>query len=288
MNIDDWVLQHEPVIRFAVFLGVFAAVGAWEMMAPRRILQLPKTSRWINNLALVALNTTLLRLLLPLGAAGFAAVCASQGWGLLNHLAWSPGLSVIVAVVALDFTIWLQHVLFHAVPALWRVHRVHHADLDYDLTTGARFHPLEIVLSMGIKFAAIALLGPPVVSVVLFEVLLNTTSMFNHGNVRLHPGLDRRLRWILVTPDMHRVHHSTEGDESNANFGFSLPWWDRLFGTYRHAPRRPQESMDIGLRELRDPQITNRLPGMLALPWRRGLDDTGGALPRRHRERNAP
>jgi sterol desaturase/sphingolipid hydroxylase (fatty acid hydroxylase superfamily) len=157
--------------------------------------------------------------------------------------------------------------MVHAVPLLWRLHRVHHADLDYDVTTGARFHTLEIILSMLIKFATIMVLGPPVVAVVIFEVLLNGTAMFNHANVRLPLPLDRVLRWFVVTPDMHRVHHSVEDDEANSNFGFSLPWWDRLFGTYRDQPRGGHEGMTIGIHQYRDPKQVERLPGMLALPF---------------------
>jgi sterol desaturase/sphingolipid hydroxylase (fatty acid hydroxylase superfamily) len=177
-------------------------------------------------------------------------------------------LTVPLAVIAMDFVIWLQHVMVHAVPALWRLHKVHHADLDYDLTTGARFHPIEIGLSMLVKFATIAVLGPPVLAVVIFETLLNATAMFNHGNIRLPAGVDRVLRWFVVTPDMHRVHHSVEDDETNSNFGFNLPWWDRLFGTYRAQPRAGHEQMTIGIHGRRDAHEVARLPGMLMLPFR--------------------
>jgi sterol desaturase/sphingolipid hydroxylase (fatty acid hydroxylase superfamily) len=202
-----------------------------------------------------------------------AAFCTTNGWGLLNHFQVPFVIAVPLAVIALDFVVWLQHVMVHAVPALWRVHRVHHADPDYDVTTGVRFHPIEIVLSMLIKFATIAVLGPPVVAVVIFEVLLNATSMFNHGNLRLPPGLDRALRWFVVTPDMHRVHHSIEDDEANSNFGFNLPWWDRLFGTYREQPRAGHIGMTIGIRDHRDPREVARLPGMLLLPFKGEVTD---------------
>lgn len=288
MSIETWILHHEPVLRLTFFLGVFAAVGVWELVSPRRMLAVPKASRWGHNLLLVAINTLLSRLLFPLAAAGFAAVCASNGWGMLNQLQMPPWLAVVIAVVALDFTIWLQHVVLHAVPTLWRLHRVHHADLDYDVTTGARFHPLEILLSMGIKLAAITALGPPVVAVVIFEVLLNATSMFNHGNIGLSSALDRKLRWFVVTPDMHRVHHSIDEREMNSNFGFSLPWWDRIFGTYRAHPHEPHQTMGIGLRAVRDPQVTNRLPGMLAMPWRPDLVNDDVAHRRRPNDSPAP
>jgi len=177
------------------------------------------------------------------------------------------GWAILITVVAMDLVIYLQHVMVHAVPLLWRLHRVHHADLDYDLTTGARFHPLEIILSMLIKFATILLLGPPLAGVILFEVILNGMAMFNHGNIRLPLALDRVLRRLLVTPDMHRVHHSVEDDEANSNFGFSLSIWDRLFGTYRDQPRAGHEGMTIGIHKYRDPRLVDRLPGMLALPF---------------------
>jgi sterol desaturase/sphingolipid hydroxylase (fatty acid hydroxylase superfamily) len=208
MNFEHFILTNEPAIRLGFFIGVFAIVALWELAAPRRVLTVSKALRWSSNLGLVVLNTVLLRLLFPLAAVGVAAFASENGWGLLNHFQVPIVIAVPLAVIAMDFVIWLQHVMVHAVPLLWRLHRVHHADLDYDLTTGARFHPLEIILSMLIKFATIVVLGPPVVAVVIFEVMLNATAMFNHGNICLPAAVDRALRWVLVTPDMHRVHHS--------------------------------------------------------------------------------
>jgi sterol desaturase/sphingolipid hydroxylase (fatty acid hydroxylase superfamily) len=268
-----WILSHEPAVRLGVFLGVFVLVALWEVLAPRRALRLSRAVRWVSNLGLVALNTLVLRLLFPLAGVGMAAFCAANGWGLLNHFQVPLVIALPVAVVALDGVIWLQHVMVHAVPLLWRLHQVHHADVDYDLTTGARFHPLEIVLSMLIKFAAITVLGAPVLAVVVFEILLNATAMFNHGNIRLPAGLDRVLRWFVVTPDMHRIHHSVEDDETNSNFGFNLTWWDRLFGTYRAQPRAGHQHLTIGLRGRDDPREVARLPGMLRMPWRGAADD---------------
>jgi sterol desaturase/sphingolipid hydroxylase (fatty acid hydroxylase superfamily) len=273
MNIEDFVLSHEPTIRLGFFLGVFVVMALWELAAPRRAPLVSKVLRWSSNLGLVALNTVLLRLLFPLAGAGLAAFAAEHGWGLLNHFQAPAALAIPLAVIAMDFVIWLQHVMVHAVPALWRLHRVHHADLDYDLTTGARFHPIEIILSMLIKFATIVVLGPPVVAVVIFEVLLNATALFNHGNIRLPAGLDRMLRWFVVTPDMHRVHHSVEDDECNSNFGFNLPWWDRLFGTYRDQPRAGHLGMSIGIRGHTNPREVDRLDGMLLLPFKGEITD---------------
>jgi len=286
MNFDQFVLANEPTIRLSFFLGVFAIVGLWEVAAPRRALTVSKALRWGSNLGLVVLNTVLLRLLFPLAAVGVAAFCVENGWGVLNHFQVPFALAAPVAVIAMDFVIWLQHVMVHAVPALWRLHRVHHADLDYDVTTGVRFHPIEIILSMLIKFATITVLGPPVVAVVIFEVLLNATAMFNHGNIRLPAGVDRVLRWVFVTPDMHRVHHSIEDDETNSNFGFSLTWWDRLFGTYRDQPRAGQVGMTIGIRDHTDPREVDRLDGMLLLPFKGEITDY--AINRRNYSDEAP
>ena len=277
---ETWVMAHEPLIRMGFFFGMFALVALWELASPRRTLLLPRTLRWTSNLGLVLLNTVVVRVLFPTAAVGMAALSTDRGWGLLHNFAVPFWLAVPLAVVAMDFVIWLQHVMVHAVPALWRLHRVHHADIDYDLTTGARFHPLEIVLSMGIKFATITLLGAPVLAVVVFEVLLSACAMFNHGNIRLPASVDRVLRWFVVTPDMHRVHHSVEDDESNSNFGFNLTWWDRMFGTYRVQARAGQLGMTIGIHGHTDPHEVARLPGMLMLPFKGEVTDY--AIHRRH------
>jgi sterol desaturase/sphingolipid hydroxylase (fatty acid hydroxylase superfamily) len=279
MEFEQFVMAHEPAIRMGFFVAVFALVALWERVAPQRRLTVSKALRWSSNLGLVVLNTVLLRLMFPLAAVGMAAFSAANGWGLLNHFKVPFWLAVPLAVIAMDFVIWLQHVMVHAVPVLWRLHRVHHADPDYDLTTGARFHPIEIVLSMLIKIATIAVLGPPVLAVLIFEVLLNAAAMFNHGNIRLPAGLDRVLRWVIVTPDMHRVHHSVEEDETNSNFGFNLPWWDRLFGTYRAQPRAGQVGMGIGIHGRTDPREVARLDGMLLMPFRGEVE--GYAINRR-------
>ena len=267
MNLIAQITQHELAIRLGCFFGIFAIMGLWEVIAPRRALTVSKAMRWANNIGLVFLNSIILRLLFPAAAVGVAAFAAEQGWGLLNYYPLPLILAIIISVVAMDFIIYLQHVLVHAVPALWRLHRVHHADLDYDVTTGARFHPIEIILSMLIKFATIVVLGPPVVAVIIFEVILNGMAMFNHANVKLPLGLDRVLRLLVVTPDMHRVHHSVEDNEANSNFGFNLSIWDRLFGTYIDQPRDGHTEMTIGIHGYRDPKQVDQLPGMLKLPF---------------------
>ena len=260
-------MQYEVPIRLGFFFGILGLMAVWEIISPRRVLAVSKLLRWTNNLGLVVLNTVILRLLFPAAAVGLAAFATASGWGFFNYFAAPYWLAVIVSLVALDFIIYLQHVMVHAVPVLWRLHRVHHADLEFDVTTGARFHPIEIILSMLIKFATISVLGPPVLAVVIFEVILNATAMFNHGNVRIPLALDHLLRWIVVTPDMHRVHHSVEDDEANSNFGFNLPWWDRLFGTYRDQPRAGHTIMTIGIKTFRDTRRCAWLPGMLMLPF---------------------
>lgn len=260
-------MPNEPIVRLVVFLGVLGLVAAWEALAPRRRRALPRWTRWPSNLAIVALNTALVRVSFPVTAVGFALLGEQRGWGLLNALGLPRWPAVVLAVLVLDFALYLQHVLFHAVPALWRLHRMHHADLDIDVTTGARFHPIEIVASMAIKLAAIAALGAPGEAVLAFEILLNATSMFNHGNIRLPSGLDRVLRWIVVTPDMHRVHHSVVPRETNSNFGFNMPWWDRLFGTYRAQPEAGHEAMTIGISQFRSPR-EQWLDRMLTQPFR--------------------
>jgi len=217
---------------------------------------------------MVVIDAATIRLLLPLLPVGMAVATGDRGWGLLNILQLPFWSEVILAVIALDFVIYLQHVLFHQVPILWRLHRMHHTDLDIDVTTGNRFHPLEILVSLGIKLSAVALLGAPVLAVIVFEVVLNATAQFNHGNIRIPTVVDRYLRLLVVTPDMHRVHHSVIPRETNSNFGFNLPWWDRLCGSYRPQPEKGHEGMTIGLREFRDPAMLTLLR-LLVQPFNR-------------------
>jgi sterol desaturase/sphingolipid hydroxylase (fatty acid hydroxylase superfamily) len=277
-TVADILLAHEPVIRLGAFAGIFMAMALWELLAPRRRQGIGRLRRWPSNLGIVVLNTLLVRLAFPTAAVSVALLAESGGWGLLPALNAPPWLTVVAAVILLDLAIYLQHVLFHAVPALWRLHRMHHADLEFDVTTGARFHPIEILLSMGIKLGVVAALGAPAAAVLLFEVLLYATSMLNHGNVRLPGRFDRVLRWIVVTPDMHRVHHSVVPRETNSNFGFSLPWWDRLFGTYKPQPVAGHAGMTVGIEQFRDPREL-RLDRMLSQPFRD--DDRSYPLGRR-------
>lgn len=254
----------ELALRLGVFLAVFVALAAWEWAAPARARRLSRALRWRANLGLALVNTLLLRVALPGSALAVAALAADEGWGLLQRSELPAWVAVLAGVVLLDLVIYFQHVLFHSVPALARLHAVHHADPDFDLTTGIRFHPLEIVLSTLIKFAAIAALGTPVLAVLTFELLLNATALFNHANVSLPRRLEPWVRGLLVTPDMHRTHHSVVEAERNSNYGFCLSVWDRLLGTYTAAPRG---ELDIGLADRRDPRAVATLNGVLGLPF---------------------
>jgi sterol desaturase/sphingolipid hydroxylase (fatty acid hydroxylase superfamily) len=274
----DSLLTDETLIRLVAFACAFAAMAAWEIFAPRRDQNLGRRVRWPGNIGIVVLDTVVVRLVFPTTAVGLALIAEARGWGMFHAIPLPGWASVLIGLMVLDLAIYLQHVLFHAVPALWRLHRMHHADLEIDVTTGARFHPIEILLSMALKLGVVAALGVPAVAVLLFEVLLNATSIFNHSNVRMPAWLDRVLRWIVVTPDMHRVHHSIVARETNSNFGFNLPWWDRLFGTYRDQPAAGHEGMTIGIEQFREPS-EQRLDRMLTQPFRD--DDHRYALGRR-------
>ncbi|KAB2849577.1 MAG: sterol desaturase family protein [Hyphomicrobiaceae bacterium] len=280
-----FLLAYEPAIRIAAFTAIFIVMAAWEVLAPRRGQGIGRMARWPSNLGVVLLDTILVRVLFPMSAVALALFAAAKAWGLMNAWPVPYWLAVLIAAVLLDCVIYLQHVLFHAVPALWRLHRMHHADLEFDVTTGARFHPIEIVLSMLIKLTVIAALGAPALAVLIFEVLLNATAMFNHSNVRLPERIDRVARWFVVTPDMHRVHHSIAVRETNSNFGFNLPWWDRLFGTYRDQPAAGHQHMTIGIEQFRDP-AEQRLDRMLTQPFRSGEDRY--SLGRREQTNAAP
>ncbi len=258
-------MSDVALIRLGFFFGILAVIASWESAAPRRALKNPKLLRWASNLGIVALYVTLIRLVFPLLPEDIAS---GSGFGLFGYLGLSYWPSAVLGILMLDFVIYLQHVMFHAVPFLWRFHMMHHADLDFDVTTGLRFHPVEIVISTVIKLGAVVVLGPPVLAVLAFEVLLNGTSMFNHGNIRIPLGVDRIARLLMVTPDMHRVHHSVAIRETNSNFGFNLPWWDRLMGTYRAQPTRGHLDMTIGLSHIREGAQCLKLWGMLVLPFR--------------------
>ena len=262
---NEWILQHEVTIRLSCFFCILVLMAGWEILAPRRSLTASKPVRWLNNLGLVFLNSALLRWIFSIAAVGLAMLAEQKQWGVLNQVNLPVEVTVIFSIVLLDGVIYLQHVMFHALPLLWRLHRMHHADVDFDVTTGSRFHPLEIILSMLIKFAVIMVLGPPAVAVLLFEVILNAMAMFNHSNIALPVKMDKWLRLLIVTPDMHRVHHSVFTDETNSNFGFNLSLWDKLFGTYQAQPIAGHQAMQIGLDQFRESKYLT-LPWLLILP----------------------
>ncbi len=257
-------IDLELALRGGVFLAVFSALAFWEYLAPARTLRLSRRQRWGANLGLALVSTLVVRLIVPASAIAVAVMASTEGWGLFSRLALPGWLALVASVVLLDLTLYLQHVLFHSVPLLSRLHAVHHADPDFDLTTGIRFHPIEILLSALIKLAAVAALGAPVAAVLVFEVLLNATAMFNHANVSLPGRLEPWVRRLLVTPDMHRVHHSVVENERNSNYGFCLSVWDRLLGTYTSAPGG---ELQLGLADWRDPETIATLPGVLRMPF---------------------
>lgn len=263
-------MENEALIRLLVFAGLFTLFAVIEALAPRRERNQPRSVRWVTNWAMTIINTLTLRLMafgLPLLAVGAAIDAGAQGWGLFNRIDLGVVLETVLAILIFDLAIWAQHLVTHKVPVLWRLHRVHHADRDIDVTTAIRFHPVEISLSMLLKIGLVYLLGPSALAIILFEIILNGTAMFNHANIRLPLGLDRVLRLVLVTPDMHRIHHSVHRHEHDSNYGFSLSIWDRLFGTYIAQPEAGHDDMTIGLQWQDD--RPSRLGWSLALPFRR-------------------
>jgi len=273
MSFDTFLLDHESAIRLGFFLGAFVLLAVWELIAPRRASQTSKAIRWTNNVALAAVNMLTVRVLLPLAGVGLAVFVNERGTGLLNMLPVPYLLAVVVSLLAFDLAVYLVHLAFHAAPVLWRMHRVHHSDVDFDVATAVRFHPIQMALSTLVKFAVILVLGAPVLAVLLFETVFQALLLFNHTNVRIPPAVDRLLRWFIVTPDMHRIHHSVRVNETNSNYGFALPWWDRLFGTYRAVPVAGHERMAVGIEMFRA-QRHFWLDRMLLNPF---LDERGSS-----------
>lgn len=261
------LLDHEARVRLCLFLFIFAGMAIWELVLPRRPQRLGRWRRWPHNFLISILDAVVVRVVAPAGAVGFAYYASAHHLGVLPRLQLPLWCAIPVAVLLLDLVIYFQHRLFHAVPILWRLHRMHHSDVELDVSSGARFHPLEILLSLAIKCIAIALLGASPIAVLLFEILLNATAMFNHSNVRIAGGLEPWLRCILVTPDLHRVHHSVIPAETDSNFGFNLPWWDRLMGTYRDQPAQGHCGMTLGLDIFRE-SAEARVDKLLTQPFR--------------------
>jgi sterol desaturase/sphingolipid hydroxylase (fatty acid hydroxylase superfamily) len=253
-------------LQLIAFVSVLVVMSLAEIIQPRRQLLVKKAERWRVNLAMVLLNTMLLRLVFPLAPVALAALIQANGWGALNLLKMTGTPELVISLLLLDLIIYFQHRMFHKLPVFWRIHRMHHTDIDLDVSSGIRFHPLEMTVSMLIKLAAVCLIGPTPLSVLVFEIMLNASSMFNHANLHIPEKVDRWLRLVLVTPDMHRVHHSVLPLETDSNYGFNLPWWDRLFGSYRSQPRDGHQQMQIGLKEFRNPEEMG-LKELLLLPF---------------------
>ena len=264
---SNYLISNQSEIRISCFLTILVVQLLWELIAPRRMLVVSKSYRWKNNLSLVFFNSVALNIIIPISATSVALKVANHGFGLINYWHLSAWWVIVLSIMLLDFAIYLQHIIFHTIPLLWKIHQVHHADLDIDVTTGVRFHTLEIILSMLIKFAVIILLGVPAIAVVIFEIILNITAMFNHSNIKLPVKIDRLLRYCLVTPDMHRVHHSVLLKETNSNFGFNVPWWDYLFATYQAQPKLGHLKMIIGLNYLQNSKATQSFYRMLIMPF---------------------
>ncbi len=251
---EAWIIENETIVRLGFFFGIFLIIGVWELAAPRRPLNASKGIRWYSNIGMVFFNSLVIKFLFPVLATGLAITAGERGWGIFNNISVPFPLVIAISLLIMDGAIYIQHAMFHTLPLLWRFHRMHHTDLDLDVTSGARFHPVEIALSMLIKLALVVIIGPPVIAVILFEIILNLTAMFNHGNIYIPAGIDRILRLFVVTPDMHRVHHSVIPSETNSNYGFNFPWWDRIFGTYLSQPKKGHIGMTIGLNQFRDPK----------------------------------
>ncbi|MEN6621868.1 MAG: sterol desaturase family protein [Smithella sp.] len=266
MSIDTEVISNEYFIRIVFFLTIFGLVSISELFRPKRNLSVSKPKRWINNILFFLCGTILLRLIFPLFPVGFALICAKKGWGLFNYYHFPFSITLIAGIILLDLTIYLQHMAFHLTPVFWRMHKVHHIDQDIDVTTGLRFHPLEFMVSMIIKLTAVGIIGAPVLSVLIYEISLNGTTMFNHANLNIPQTIDRLIRLFIVTPDMHRVHHSVIVKETNSNYGFNFPWWDRIFGTYRAQPEAGHQQMKIGLNGYHDLKYQQFMP-MLIIPF---------------------
>ena len=264
----DILLANESLIRLSCFGGVLLGMMVLEWVMPCRLNKIPKKTRWVANLGLILIDTLAVRLLIPILPAAFALYCTQNHWGLFHVINFPSIVVFTLSLLLLDMMIYGQHVLVHKVPLLWRFHKVHHTDTELDVTSGVRFHPVEILFSVVFKLGVVGILGTPAVAVIVFEVLLNGTSLFNHSNIKLSPRMDRALRLFLVTPDMHRVHHSTVPQETDSNFGFNLPWWDEIFNTYKAQPYKGHQDMDIGLTEYRDSKGLN-LFKLVQLPFKK-------------------
>lgn len=275
--------EYESYIRLGSFLAIFALLTIWEISSPKRKLLQLRYFRWFCNIGLITISSILVRFIIPTAAVGIALHVEQEQLGFLNLYELPFIVKFILAFVLMDLAIYFQHVMFHALPLFWRFHRVHHSDLDCDITTGLRFHPFEMIISIIFKFLIITSIGAPVLAVVFFEIILNAASMFTHSNIKIPSVIESMVRWFIVTPDMHRIHHSIKENETNSNFGFFISIWDRLLGTYIHEPAQGHVNMQIGLRKFREPKWQN-LRWLIYLPF---VDKISGySINKRQTEKN--
>lgn len=270
---EHWLITHEALLRSSCFVGLLVIMLFWEWVAPKRVYHLPRITRWLNNLSIVIINNLIIRIIRPAALVGVALLVRKQSFGLFYWLSLPAVISLPVSIVLLDLAIYWQHRIFHSVGVLWRMHRMHHTDMDLDTTTGIRFHPFEIIISTVYKSLLILLFGIGPAAVILFEIILNATSLFNHGNVRIYAKLEKWLRFIIVTPDMHQIHHSVKPFETNSNYGFNFSFWDRIFKSYRQDPQGGQQGLTIGINTFRDRKTVMWLSGLLITPFLRQVGD---------------
>ncbi len=268
----EFFFQYESYIRLSSFIGLYALLTLWEISSPKRKLEHARRLRWVSNFGLIIISSILIRFIFPTAAVGISLLVEQNHWGLLYYFELPYIIHFIAAFVLMDLSLYFQHVMFHALPLFWRFHRVHHTDLDFDITTGLRFHPFEMVISILIKFMTITALGVPVLAVVIFEIILNAASMFSHSNIKIHSAIEQMTRWFIVTPDMHRIHHSVSENETNSNFGFFISVWDRLFGTYTKEPKEGHTGMQIGLNNFREPKWQD-IRWLIYLPFVSNIKD---------------
>ena len=262
------LIENETQIRLVAFISVFAVMAIWELIAPYRRLRYTKLQRWPHQLLLIIINSVILKLVFPIAAVGIALWAAGEGVGLMNVFSLDPWISIPVSIALLDLAIYAQHRVAHRWVWFWRIHRTHHIDTDFDLTTGLRFHPIEMVISMLYKMFVIVFLGAPAIGVILFEIILSGSSLFNHSNINLPKSIEPITRRLIVTPEMHRIHHSTLADEHNSNYGFFLSCWDRLFHSYTFQASNDDQTMPIGLEMMREPE-DRRIDRIIMIPFRR-------------------
>ncbi len=266
---NEYIIANEPIIRLSFFVSILLLMSLFEYIIPKKELLLSKFKRWSNNISIIVVNSFLLKFIFASSIITISIYTTENKIGLLNLFEISFFFSVILSIILLDLIIYFQHRLFHKIDFFWKFHKVHHSDMDFDVTTGLRFHPIEIIISMLIKMISVFIIGVPIIAIVIFEIILSSLSMFNHSNIKLPAILDKRLRYFIVTPDMHRIHHSIHNEELNSNYGFNISLWDRIFSSYTNKPKNGYEKMTIGLKEFYDENKTVSILNILSLPFRK-------------------